>query len=43
MVSMLKEFATNVTGGWIERCGHYVADEQPGEVAAALLGFLEAT
>ncbi|SKB56990.1 Pimeloyl-ACP methyl ester carboxylesterase [Luteibacter sp. 22Crub2.1] len=43
MVSMLREFATNVTGGSIERCGHYVADEQPRQVAAALLGFLEAT
>ncbi len=40
MVPMLEEFAMDVTGGAIERCGHYVADEQPGEVAAALVRFL---
>jgi len=42
MVSMLKEFASNVTGGSIERCSHYVADERPHEVAAALIDFLKA-
>ena len=40
MVPMLREFASNVTGGLIERCSHYVADERPDEVAAALIGFL---
>jgi pimeloyl-ACP methyl ester carboxylesterase len=39
MVPMLEEFAGNVTGGSIERCGHYVADERPDEVAAALIQF----
>jgi pimeloyl-ACP methyl ester carboxylesterase len=37
MVPMLEEFASNVAGGVIKRCSHYVADEQPGEVAAALI------
>jgi pimeloyl-ACP methyl ester carboxylesterase len=40
MVPMLKEFAETVTGGAIARCSHYVADERPDEVAAALIGFL---
>ena len=42
MVPMLKEFASDVTGGAIERCSHYVADERPHEVAAALIHFLAA-
>ncbi|WP_162501627.1 alpha/beta fold hydrolase, partial [Methylobacterium crusticola] len=42
MVPMLKEFAINVTGGSIARCSHYVADERPNEVAAALIDFLKA-
>lgn len=42
MVPMLREFASNVTGGSIERCSHYVADERPDEVAAALIGLLTA-
>ncbi|MET3726408.1 alpha/beta fold hydrolase [Sphingomonas trueperi] len=42
MVPMLEEFATNVTGGEIARCSHYVADERPAEVAAALIDFLTA-
>ena len=42
MVPMLREFASNVTGGSIDRCSHYVADERPDEVAAALIGFLTA-
>ena len=40
MVPMLAEFARNVTGGTIERCSHYVADERPEEVAAALIAHL---
>jgi pimeloyl-ACP methyl ester carboxylesterase len=42
MVPMLEEFATKVTGGAIARCSHYVADERPEEVAAALIEFLKA-
>jgi pimeloyl-ACP methyl ester carboxylesterase len=41
MVPMLKEFAINVTGGSIARCSHYVADERPDEVAAALIDVLK--
>ncbi|MBW6531829.1 alpha/beta hydrolase [Sphingomonas sp. RRHST34] len=40
MVPMLEEFADTVTGGAIARCSHYVADERPDEVAAALIDFL---
>jgi pimeloyl-ACP methyl ester carboxylesterase len=42
MVPMLEEFATKVTGGAIAQCSHYVADERPAEVAAALIDFLKA-
>jgi len=42
MVAMLEEFATDVTGGSIARCSHYVADERPDEVAAALIDFFKA-
>jgi len=42
MVPMLREFANNVTGGSIDRCSHYIADERPDEVAAALVEFLTA-
>ena len=42
MVPVLKDFATNVRGGSIARCSHYVADERPDEVAAALIEFLKA-
>ena len=42
MVPMLQEFASNVSGGSIERCSHYVADERPDEVSAALIKFLGA-
>ena len=41
MGPMLKEFATDVTGGPIARCGHYVAEERPDEVAAALIELLK--
>jgi pimeloyl-ACP methyl ester carboxylesterase len=40
MAPMLEEFADTVTGGAIARCSHYVADERPDEVAAALIDFL---
>jgi pimeloyl-ACP methyl ester carboxylesterase len=42
MVPMLEEFATHVTGGSIARSSHYVADERPDEVAAALIAFFSA-
>ena len=42
MVPMLREFATDVTGGSIPQCSHYVADERPDEVASALIEFLTA-
>ncbi|WP_343617305.1 alpha/beta hydrolase [Novosphingobium sp.] len=42
MVAMLEEFATKVTGGAIARCSHYVADERPEAVVAALIAFLNA-
>jgi pimeloyl-ACP methyl ester carboxylesterase len=35
----LRELATDVRGGAIERCGHWVPEEQPEELAKALLGF----
>ncbi|WP_420138258.1 alpha/beta fold hydrolase [Sphingomonas sp.] len=41
MVPMLREFAGNVTGGSIPRCSHYVADERPEDVAAALIDFVK--
>jgi pimeloyl-ACP methyl ester carboxylesterase len=36
----LREVASDVTGRIIERCGHWVASEQPEELTEALLGFL---
>jgi pimeloyl-ACP methyl ester carboxylesterase len=38
----LREVANDVTGCIIERCGHWVASEQPDELTGALLGFLGA-
>jgi pimeloyl-ACP methyl ester carboxylesterase len=43
MVPMLEEFASNVNGGPIAQCSHYVAEERPAEVAAALIDFLKAS
>ena len=40
MVPMLEEFADTVTGGAIAQCSHYVADERPDAVAAALIEFV---
>jgi pimeloyl-ACP methyl ester carboxylesterase len=40
MVAMMKEFATDVRGGSIVDCGHYVADERPVETATAIVDFL---
>jgi pimeloyl-ACP methyl ester carboxylesterase len=38
----LREVASDVTRRIIERCGHWVASEQPDELTEALLGFLGA-
>ncbi len=35
----LRELATDVQGGAIENCGHWVPEEQPEELAKALVGF----
>lgn len=40
MVEMLEEFATNVTGGSVQDCNHWLAEERPNETADALLHFL---
>lgn len=40
MVAMLQEFATDVSGGSIPDCGHWLPEEQPAEVARALVAFL---
>jgi pimeloyl-ACP methyl ester carboxylesterase len=39
MVNMVKEVATNVRGGVIERCGHWIADERPDYLTEQLLAF----
>lgn len=39
MVDMAGEVAADVRGGSIERCGHWVADEQPDHLAGQLLAF----
>jgi pimeloyl-ACP methyl ester carboxylesterase len=36
---MLEEFATNVSGGSIPACGHWLVEERPAETAEALLKF----
>jgi pimeloyl-ACP methyl ester carboxylesterase len=40
MVAMLREFASDVRGGSIADCGHFVADERPRETAVAILDLL---
>ena len=40
MVAMLDEFATEVSGGSIADCGHWLPEERPVETTAALLAFL---
>lgn len=40
MVNMANEVATNVRGGVIEQCGHWVADERPEHLTEQLLAFL---
>jgi pimeloyl-ACP methyl ester carboxylesterase len=39
MVNMVKEVATDVRGGVIERCGHWIADERPEYLTEQLLAF----
>lgn len=40
MVEMMSELATDVVGGSIPDCGHWVPDERPHELTEALLSFL---
>ena len=40
IVSMLQEFAPDVTGGGVAGCGHWLPEERPVETADALLTFL---
>ena len=42
MIGFVKNFATNVSGGAIEDCGHFLPEEQPSAVAQRLLEFLDA-
>ncbi|HEY5505542.1 MAG TPA: alpha/beta hydrolase [Sedimentisphaerales bacterium] len=39
MVNMVKEVATDVRVGIIERCGHWIADERPEHLTEQLLAF----
>ncbi|MDQ1251148.1 MAG: hypothetical protein QG646_217 [Euryarchaeota archaeon] len=39
IVNMVKEVATNVSGGMIEQCGHWIADERPEYLTEQLLVF----
>ncbi|MGH3643404.1 MAG: alpha/beta fold hydrolase [Mycobacterium sp.] len=41
IVDMMSEFGTNVTGGAIANCGHWVVEERPDAVLAALANFLD--
>lgn len=36
-----REFADNVRGGAVERCGHFVPDERPRDLAERLLAFFD--
>uniref|UniRef100_B0T6K7 Alpha/beta hydrolase fold n=1 Tax=Caulobacter sp. (strain K31) TaxID=366602 RepID=B0T6K7_CAUSK len=40
IVAMLQEFATDVTGGSVAACGHWMPEERPTEVTERMLGFL---
>jgi pimeloyl-ACP methyl ester carboxylesterase len=40
IVAMLEEFATDVSGGSIANCAHWLPEERPAEPAAAILKFL---
>jgi pimeloyl-ACP methyl ester carboxylesterase len=39
--SQVAQYATTVTGGVIEDCGHWIFEEQPAELAARLMQFLQ--
>jgi pimeloyl-ACP methyl ester carboxylesterase len=39
--TMLQSVATNVRGGAIEKCGHFIADEQPDLLVERLFAFFE--
>jgi pimeloyl-ACP methyl ester carboxylesterase len=39
MVTMVQEVATNVRGGVIERCGHWIADEPPEYLTEQFIAF----
>ena len=38
-LSLMREVASDVTGGTVEACGHWMAEERPDEVASRLLDF----
>jgi len=38
-MEQLKTVATNVSGGTVENCGHFMPDEQPEKVAELLMRF----
>ncbi|MSO90543.1 MAG: alpha/beta fold hydrolase [Acetobacteraceae bacterium] len=42
VMDSLRRLATNVQGGVIERCGHWMPEEQPEELARRLLAFFAA-
>lgn len=41
MISLVQNFATKVSGGTIDDCGHFLPEEQPSAVAQKLLEFFE--
>ncbi|KAL4736478.1 Alpha/Beta hydrolase protein [Aspergillus similis] len=43
MIQLVQNFATRVSGGAIDDCGHFLPEEQPSAVAHRLLEFLEAS
>ena len=40
-VKIWADYAENVTGSMVEDCGHFLAEEQPRQVLAALQSFLD--
>jgi pimeloyl-ACP methyl ester carboxylesterase len=41
--SQVAQYATTVTGGIIEDSGHWIFEEQPAELTARLMQFLQQT